>query len=103
MAIIQVNHQVLRKTAEAIETYCDTQVQEMRQVDTEVKNMLRTDWIGPDAMEFGGKWENVDDNNSVSKKFLESMRSYSKALKSSANAYQDAQEKAYNLSALLPR
>lgn len=103
MAIIEVNHQVLRTVATAIEDYCDVQEREMKLVDADVKQMLRSDWIGPDAMEFGSKWEGVDAKASVSKKFSESLRSYSNALKSSANAYQEAQETAYNLAAMLPR
>ena len=103
MAVIQVNHQVLRNTAQAIEEYCETQLREMNKLDSDVKQMLRSDWIGPDSMEFGGKWEAVDAKDSVSVKFCDSLRAYSKALKASANAYQDAQETAYNLSALLPR
>lgn len=103
MAVIQVNHKVLWDTAQAIDSYCDTQVREMKQVDTEVKQMLQNDWVGPDAMEFGGKWEAVDAKDSVSAKFCDSLRAYSKALKASAKAYQAAQETAYNLSAFLPR
>ena len=103
MSIIQVNHQALRSAAKAIEEYCDVQDKEMKQIDSSVKQMLRNDSIGPDAMEFGGKWEGVDSENSVSKKFSESLRAYSKALKASADTYQDAQETAYNLAALLPR
>ena len=67
MSIIQVNHQALRSAAKAIEEYCDVQDKEMKQIDSSVKQMLRNDWIGPDAMEFGGKWEGVDSENSVSK------------------------------------
>lgn len=103
MAIIQVNHQVLRAAAKEIEEYCEIQAREMKQLDADVKQMLRTDWIGPDAMEFGSKWEEVDSKDSVSKKFSESLRAYSKALKASANVYQDAQETACNLAATLPR
>lgn len=103
MAIIQVNHQVLRSTAKAIEEYCEIQDREMKQADADVKQMLRSDWIGPDAMEFGGKWEGVNSKDSVSKKFSNSLQAYSKALTACANAYQDAQETACNLAAMLPR
>lgn len=103
MAVIQVNHQVLRNTAQAIDDYCETQRREMKELDSAVKQMLRSDWVGPDSREFGGKWEDVDAKDSVSVKFRDSLRDYSKALKASANAYQDAQETAYNLASLLPR
>lgn len=103
MAVIQVNHQALRNTAQAIDDYCDTLDKEMKQADSTVMTMLVTDWVGRDASDFRSKWEDVDNNDSVVKKFRSSLRSYSKALRSSANAYQDAQETAYNLASLLPR
>lgn len=103
MAKIEVNHQTLRAMAAAIEEYCDTQDREMAKVDESVKNMLRADWIGPDALEFGGSWEGVDAKDSVAIKFRDSLQAYADALRSCANAYQDAQESVYNLASLLPR
>lgn len=101
MAIIEVNHQLLRSTANAVRDYCEVQREQMQKVDGEVKQMLYRDWTGPDSMEFGGKWEQIDSADGVSAKFLRSMESYEKALNACADVYQDAQERVYNIAALL--
>ena len=103
MARIIVNHQDLRNMAKAIEDYCTLQERAMNNADASIKNMLASDWLGPDALAFGGQWEAVDAPNSTEKRFKESLQNYSNALKSCANTYQTAQEDVYNLSALLPR
>ena len=103
MALIQVNHKILRDVAAAIITYCSTQDREMLAADSEIKSMLTADWIGPDASEFGGKWEGVDDNNSTTVKFRESLKNYGESLNACANEYQSAQEDAYNAANRLPK
>lgn len=103
MALVEVNHQYIRDMANAIESYCDVQDREMGKADTAIKTMLSSDWIGQDALTFGGQWEGVDSSDSTSKRFKESLQNYSKALKSCADAYQTVQEDVYNLASLLPR
>lgn len=101
MAIIEVNYQALRDTANTIDAYCETHDREMKKADSAVKQMLSGDWTGPDSMEFGGKWESVDSGDSASVQFRKSMESYSKALRACANVYQEAHESVYNMAALL--
>lgn len=103
MAVIEVNHRILRNVAAAIETYCSTQDREMRSADSEVKSMLSVDWIGSDAQEFGRKWEGVDDNNSTAVKFRESLKKFGESLAACANVYQTAQEDSYNEASRLPK
>lgn len=103
MPIIDVNHQALRTMAKAIDTYCDTQNTKMSQLDTQVKQMLLSDWTGPDALEFSGKWEGVDGADSTAVKFRDSLKKVSEALTACAGTYQKAQEDIYNLASLLPK
>ena len=103
MAVIEVNYQALRNMAQAIETYCAEQDKEMSRADASIKAMLSTDWIGPDALDFGGKWEAVDTSDATAVRFRESLQNYGEALKACASAYQTAQEDVYNLAQLLPR
>ncbi len=103
MAIIEVNHQALRSLAQAIDTYCETQNRQMAQVDGQVQQMLDSEWLGPDALEFGGKWESVDGADSTAVKFRESLKRVSEALTACAGTYQKAQEDIYNLASILPK
>ena len=101
--MIEVNHQALRNLADAIDTYCDEQDKEMTRADASVKSMLSSEWIGLDAMDFGGKWEGVDAPESVTVQFRESLKKYAETLRTSASIYQKAQEDIYNKAALLPK
>ncbi len=103
MASIEVNHKVLRDVAGAITEYCSVQDREMRSADSEIKGMLTADWIGLDAQTFGGKWEGVDAADSTTVKFRESLKKFGEALTACANAYQSAQETAYNAASRLPK
>lgn len=103
MAVIEVNHQSLRNLAQAIDAYCDTQDREMAMADSGVKNMLASEWVGLDAMAFGGMWEGVDSGDSTAAKFRDSLENFADALRASASAYQKAQEDIYNLASILPK
>lgn len=103
MAVIEVNHKVLRTFAQQIEDHCSLQNREMRQADTTVKNHLGVEWYGDDAVAFAGNWDGVDDKNSVAIKLRDSMNNYAEALKACAQEYQKAQEDIYNLASMLPR
>lgn len=102
MALIEVNHNVLRDVASAITTYCSVQDVEMRSADSEAKSMLTSDWLGLDAQEFGKKWEGVDGADSTAVKFRESLRKFGEALSACADEYKSAQEDAYNAASSLP-
>ena len=103
MALIEVNHKVLRDVASAVTTYCSAQDREMRSADSDIKSMLSSEWIGLDAQEFGRKWEDVDASTSTSVKFRESLKNFGEALIACANEYQSAQEDAYNAANRLPK
>ena len=103
MASIKVDHSVLRTVASAVTTYCTTQDKEMRSADANIKSMLSTDWIGPDAMEFGGKWEAVDASDSTAVKFRDSLKSFGEAITACADEYESAQADAYNAANRLPK
>lgn len=103
MAVIEVNHKVLREVATAVNTYCTAQDREMKSADTDIKSMLKTDWLGLDAQEFGAKWEGVDGKDSTSSKFRDSLKSFGESLDACANVYQKAQEDSYNEANRLPK
>ena len=103
MALIEVNHRILREVSSAITTYCTKQDSEMRIADQDIKYMLSSGWLGPDAQEFGGKWEDVDSNDSTTVKFRESLKNFAESITACANEYQNAQIDAYTLANLLPK
>jgi len=103
MALIEVNHKVLRDVAAAVDTYCEVQDKEMQSADTEIKSMLTSDWLGSDAQEFGGKWEGVDEKDSTTTKFCELLKSFGGNLIACADAYEKAQADAYNAADRLPK
>ena len=103
MAMIEVNHKVLRDVAAAITAYISVQNREMGSADSNIKQMLRTDWLGSDAQEFERKWEDVDSPGSITIKHRESLKKYGENLTACANEYQSAQEDAYNAANRLPK
>lgn len=103
MAMIEVNHKVLRDVASAITTYCTAQDREMSSADTEIKSMLTSDWLGPDALEFGKTWENVDSNDSTTVKFRETLKNFGESIATCASEYENAQGDAYNTANRLPK
>ena len=103
MAKIEVNHKIIRDVATAITSYCTEQDAQMRAADSEVKSMLAASWTGTDAMEFGGKWEGIDADDSTTVRFRKSLEDFANALNACAVEYQTAQENAYNKAAWLPK
>ena len=103
MALIEVNHQALHAMARAIDTYCEQQDKQMHAADSAVKDMLSSQWNGPDATEFGKSWEDVDSSGSMTVTFREALKKYSDALDACASIYRKTQEDIYNLSCTLPR
>ena len=96
MAMIEVNHQALHTVAAAIGTYCSAQDREMRLADEKIKSMLATEWLGLDAMEFGGKWEAVDADGSKTVELREKLDFIRYIISTLANDYQNAQANAYD-------
>jgi uncharacterized protein YukE len=103
MPKVEVNYQVLRTYANMIEEHCDLQEEKMKAADTAVKGVLGAEWFGQDTMAFGDQWEGVDASGSIAVKLKDSLNNYADALRACADAYQSAQEDAYNRSCLLPR
>ena len=103
MAVIEVNHRFLRDVASAADTYCSAQNREMLSADQDIKSMLSKDWLGPDSMEFGGKWEKVASNDSITVKFRELIKGFGESLTACANEYENAQGEVYNMANRLPK
>ena len=103
MAVIEVNHKILRNVAAEINTYCTSQDREMRLADNNIKSMLLVDWVGDDAMEFRNKWEDIDSSDSTAVKFRESLKKFGEGLEACANEYQTAQEDSYSEADRLPK
>jgi len=101
MAMIEVNHSVLRDVASAITTYCSAQDKEMREADAGINQMLKADWNGPDAQEFGRRWSDANSSDSTAFRFRESLSNFGEALTACADEYRSAQEDAYNAAAKL--
>jgi len=96
MAVIKVNHQLLRDVTTEINSYCADQDSRMRSADSEIKSMLTSGWKGLDAQEFGHVWESVDSSDSTTVKFRESLKKFGESLTACANQYSRAQEDSYN-------
>lgn len=103
MAVIEVNHQALRNTANAIEEYCENYYNEMRRADSGVQDMLSGGWVGEDAEAFTLAWDDVYGKDSLPRKFCKSLENYGKALGACAELYKKTQEDLYNLACTLPR
>lgn len=96
MAFIDVDHKTLRNIADAIDEYCNKQDTGMKAADIVVKHMLSTAYVSKDAMEFKKSWEKIDDDDSTTKQFKESLENYANCLRVCADEYQKAQEDSYN-------
>jgi len=94
MAAIRVNLKTLLGFPEGIQSYCSYQDAQMRQADFEVKSMLCSDWLGPDAKEFEGKWAGVCDRDSQAAKFKHSLVEFGEILEACAKEYRAAQRSA---------
>ena len=103
MAVIEVNHGFLREVASAISYYCTKQDLEMQFADSEIKSMLYSDWLGSDAVEFGKTWESVDDANSTTVKFRDSLKNFGESITACANKYKNAQADTYDAAHWLPK
>ena len=103
MVTIEVKHDELNKTAEAITTYLTKQNNEMRNIDAEIKLMLAGDWTGQDSKAFLEKWSGVNADNSEAGKLRTSLKNFADALTACAVLYKEAQEKAYNDANWLPK
>lgn len=101
MAYIEVNYRDLRAMAAEIEEYLKIHDKKMGDAKTAVATMLTNDWIGTDAQSFQEKWDGMDTKGSISYVMRKNLEAYAKGLKTSAKAYQSAQESAHNRAALL--
>ena len=103
MALIEVDHDALRQTANAAKDFCDKLDSKMKTADQSVKKMLSNGWQGDDAAEFQKKWNGVYTNGSVSLQYRDSIKNFSNVLNSCAKEYQDAQADSYSEAYRLPR
>ena len=103
MALIKTDHSSLESAASKIDSFCKSLSSNIKTADQDVKGMLGTDWIGPDAESFRRKWELVDSKDRPCMIFKKDLEQTSEALKSAAKAYRAAQARAYNTAAFLPK
>lgn len=103
MPLIEVNHSTLNSVADAIDTYCKEQDEEMKTANEAMAVMLISDWIGDDAESFAEKWDGVDENGSITEQFKKSLKNYGNCLQACAKEYSKAQEESYNAARRLPR
>ena len=103
MAFIQVDFRTLGGIKGAIGEYCSYQDKQMRQADFDIKSMLATDWLGPDAKEFGQKWAGVHDDDAQAAKFKQSLLEFGEKLTVCVGEYQAAQAYALGDAAALCR
>lgn len=101
--VIEVNHKEIGDFADEIKNYCSDQDREMRSADSEVKSMLTNGWTGSDAVEFSKQWEGIDDRDSRTVTFRESLKNFSENLKACADIYKTAQEDVYDEANRLPK
>lgn len=103
MARIEVNHATLRKVAQDITSYCDAQDAQMRRANQSVKALTTTYWVGLDSEAFDKKWAEIDGDSSVAHRFREALKGYAANLNACADAYREAQAKAYSAACRLPK
>jgi len=103
MSFIKVDFRTLKIVKRAIEEYCTYQDKQIRQADFDMKSMLATDWLGPDAKEFGQKWAGIHEADSRVVKFKQSLLEFGETLACCAGEYQTAQDHATGDAAALYR
>ena len=103
MALIEVDHEVLRKAADAAKNFCDNMDSKMKSADYSVSKMLSGGWQGEDAVEFRNKWSGVYEKGSVSIQFRDSIKNFGECLNACAKEYQNAQADSYSEAYRLPR
>lgn len=103
MALIQVNHKTLNSVADAIDTYCEEQDEEMKKANAAIAAMVFNDWAGDDAKSFVEKWNGVNEDGSVAAQFKQSLKNYGECLRACAKEYSKAQADSYNAARKLPR
>ena len=103
MALIEVNHQVLKNVADAAEEYCRNQDSCMNKADSVVGGLLAGGWHGDDADELKRKWSEVNITGSTTVQFRETISYFGECLRSCAKEYQNAQSDSYSEAYRLPR
>ncbi len=95
MAYIKVDHKKLSDTASAFSAYTMSHRMSMMKMEGQMIR-LSSVWKGEDYAAVKREWDEMSQPDSVSVKMVEAMRNYAKFLRSSANAYKEAQSRAYN-------
>ena len=99
---IRVNHTILNRTADAVDTYVRNMNSKMNSANTAVSTMLAT-WQGDDAKTFKVKWDTVDNADSTHGMMKKALESYSSFLRDAGSKYKNAQINAINRANGLPK
>lgn len=91
MAKIYVDHLVITKTANKINTYLDLHNKRIREINNIVDQMK---WRGSDYNQAKSEWVAMKAKGSTSDKLLTSFENYKNALLIAANKYKEAQARA---------
>lgn len=102
MAIMNIDHQEIRRIADEADEYCNKQDTEVARAYTAVISLLIEGWKGKDADAFRNKWIEINVDDSVHNSFKKSVADYAERLRKCADKYQEAQADSYNEAQKLP-
>ena len=103
MAVIEVDHSDLRSAASTIDMFSRTMSMDMGGASINVNAMIGSDFIGTDAVAFQKQWEDIDGGTSAYTTFRKNLVQMSDALSTAAKLSEEAQARAYNTAAWLPK
>lgn len=102
MAVINVDHSRLEKTASAVDDYVTKHKHNMNSIDTNV-TALKTAWEGEDYDQMAARWQQMNSDDSTSGEMLKALESYADFLRFAAEQYKTAQIDAINRANRLPK
>lgn len=102
MAIMNIDHQEIRRIADEADEYCNKQDTQVDRANAAVLSLLIEGWKGKDADVFRNKWIEMNADDSVSNSFKKSVADYAECLRKCADSYQEAQADSYNEAQKLP-
>ena len=98
---IEINHSSLGKTKKEIENYINVITSNMKLSTNEVYSLTRKNWKNMDSLTFKSKWQEQNDQSSVTEHMKAALRSYASSLAYAETQYKDAQSKAIWRSSIL--
>ena len=102
MAYIQTDHQQLKATAAAVDTYVETLKTDMKKARQQVYQLTRQ-WEGPDAEAYRERWVQASEQDSTYGQMVKTLQNYADYLRYAAEQYRNAQSNAVNRANGLPK